>query len=444
MLLDKRNLAAKGVNGGGIDSSSLFYISNSNGQPATSSLGSGIIAMQSSTTTPRTTTMLPNEFITSFTNPLANNSPIKFEPIMPIENNIASFGPISQAPVVPPPGHHPHPMATTKEPSHSLPMQLVQTTINPNGMSKESSNKIQYQAQIPQPSQQQSKLQIIQQPNLEPTMSSATTNNWSEDASRRILEENVNTLQQTSPEQEVTDEKQIPDDVNSPTSTDIDIGELYDDVMQCVYDDVQADGDEIDLIFDKPPTPPERIRSSTLEANCVLPEVIERPLPEKPPQKPSMIARFGKKGFLSGKGKNGKKKQDDVDVVNKVNNAGNTQQIAGFMSTDAAPCETILPKNKSVPFFQRLFNRSKSQTEEELNFQNQSQRSSVIISDFNNTDIPPTIPTHVGNNESISDTMISEHNTNGSDLLIPNGTSISNENAIFELLDENLTVNDLT
>merc|ERR1719273_1012953 len=122
---------------------------------------------------------------------------------------------------------------------------------------------------------------------------------------------------------------------------EFDIGELYDDVMQCVYDDVQADGESIDLLFDKPPTPPERIRSSMIEPNCILPEVIERPLPEKPASRPSMMARFGKRGFLSGKGKDkkeAKKKQENEDDQNSnAKDVVNTRNISGDSSTDNTP-----------------------------------------------------------------------------------------------------------
>ena len=108
---------------------------------------------------------------------------------------------------------------------------------------------------------------------------------------------------------------------------------------------------------------------------------------------------------------------------------------------DAAPTQkTTLPKTSSVPFFQRLFNRSKSQTEDELNFQNQLQRNSVIMSDVNDTDAAPNIPTHVGNDEGISDTATSG---DGTEPMKPKDTSISNENAMFEILDENLTEIDL-
>merc|ERR1719414_832483 len=102
--------------------------------------------------------------------------------------------------------------------------------------------------------------------------------------------------------------------------------------------------------------------------------------------------------------------------------------------------KTNLPKNSSVPFFQRLFNRSKSQTEDELNFQNQLQSNPSIISDVNNGELMPSVPNNVGNNEGISDITINNE-ADVSDTLKANDTCITNENTIFEILDENLTIN---
>merc|ERR1712112_217012 len=44
-------------------------------------------------------------------------------------------------------------------------------------------------------------------------------------------------------------------------SLDLDIGQIYDDVMQCVYDDV-----DVTMLMDQPPVPPQR-RNKELEAN---------------------------------------------------------------------------------------------------------------------------------------------------------------------------------
>merc|ERR1712001_28514 len=118
-----------------------------------------------------------------------------------------------------------------------------------------------------------------------------------------------------------------------------------------------------------------------------------------------MMARFGKRGFLSGKGKDrkeAKKKQENEDGPNSnAKDVANTRNISGDSSTDNTSNKANMTKNGSIPFFQRLFNRSKSQTEEELNFQNQ--RNSVIMSDSSINDIVPSIPCHVDENGVIGD-----------------------------------------
>merc|ERR1711974_402071 len=112
------------------------------------------------------------------------------------------------------------------------------------------------------------------------------------------------------------------------------------------------------------------------------------------------MARFGKRGFLSGKGKDKKevkkKQENEYDQNSSAKDVANTRNISGDSSIDNTSNKANMSKNGSVPFFQRLFNRSKSQTDEELNFQNQ--RNSVIMSDSNINDIVPSIPCHVDEN----------------------------------------------
>jgi len=466
MLLDKRHLSTKALNGGGgsLDSPSIFYIPTPNGLPASAagSINAGIIAMPGSTSSQPLSTpnVLPNEFNNNFTNPLANISSVKYEPTMP-----ASLTNVQPFPVVPPPGQQQPTYLlgsnSKVSPTQTLPtMQVVQTnTINPNGVANDSSIQTpiqQYQAQIPQPSLQQEQHKDQDMKNVAsisclPMVD--TTSGWNQEMSNNILTDNIAAPHQTLVPSEVQHTNEKPP-INDPVSpaTDIDIGELYDDVMQCVYDDVQADEDAIDLIFDKPPTPPERIKSCqpvVEQTSTLLPESIERPLPEKPPSKPSMMSRFGKKGFLSGKGKDKASKKKQAEADSSSTNATDSvdvqqQQIGGpITSTEAMPNnKTNLPKNSSVPFFQRLFNRSKSQTEEELNFQNQLQSDPSIISDINNGELMPSVPSQVSNNEGISDISINNE-VNASETLKANDTCITNENTIFEILDENLTVNDL-
>ena len=178
-------------------------------------------------------------------------------------------------------------------------------------------------------------------------------------------------------------------------------------------------------------------------------DMIERPLPDKPTSKSSMMARFGygKRSFLSGKGKDKsiKKKQDDNQNVAKVNDVTTPQQLDGPQVIDTTSTKTNMPKSTSVPFFQRLFSRSKSQTEDELN--SQLQRNSVVMSDTKNFDMAPNVPSHLDAIELVNETE-NQNTASGKDgnefeTIKSNDTTICNENAIFELLDSNNKGNEI-
>merc|ERR1712183_815434 len=57
---------------------------------------------------------------------------------------------------------------------------------------------------------------------------------------------------------------------NTMEGLDLDIGQIYDDVMQCVYDDVE-------ILADQPPVPPLRKKDVSIE-----PPDIDKPLPAAP------------------------------------------------------------------------------------------------------------------------------------------------------------------
>ena len=145
-------------------------------------------------------------------------------------------------------------------------------------------------------------------------------------------------------------------------SKDFDIGILYDDVMQCVYDDVASTGGDLEIFSnEQPPAPPERIRTSNGGTNIGITEVIERPLPQKPKSQ-SVMAKFAK---FQSKKKVPKEDSESI-IINKVVEANN---------------------KKNASLFARLFTRSKSQTEEEKPKDKES--------------TPPSIPDHKTNEEDL-------------------------------------------
>jgi len=77
-----------------------------------------------------------------------------------------------------------------------------------------------------------------------------------------------------------------PDQIDS---MDVDIGQIYDDVMQCVYDDVDVKYDDVNFMTDtvEPPVPPMRKRGLSVDNG------IEKPLPGVP--KNNIITKLAEK-----------------------------------------------------------------------------------------------------------------------------------------------------
>ncbi len=144
----------------------------------------------------------------------------------------------------------------------------------------------------------------------------------------------------------------------------MDVDALYDDVMQCVYDDVDTKYDLIDHVDENPPPlPPARTSTRTDDVPHEAPELPspEKPLPGTPSKLPTLLAKIsGKSGeaTLSRKKKEEKakqekkKKQEEKDVEPKKGK----KKESGTKS-DSSP-------QKSSSLFQRVFHRSKSQSEE--------------------------------------------------------------------------------
>ena len=115
------------------------------------------------------------------------------------------------------------------------------------------------------------------------------------------------------------------DDVNN---------DVYDEVIPIVYDDVDTKYDGMDF-SGEPPAPPIRKRLPSMVANTVPPTPIEepnRPLPQTPSKRPSLMSKF--KSDKKERGRS-KKKESKEEAVGENG-------------------------NRPTSLFQRLFNRSKS------------------------------------------------------------------------------------
>lgn len=76
--------------------------------------------------------------------------------------------------------------------------------------------------------------------------------------------------------------------------TVMDVDALYDDVMQCVYDDVDTKYDCVDF-SGAPPQIPTRQRKMSVEVELVTPTSPEKPLPGTPSKMPTIITKLTKK-----------------------------------------------------------------------------------------------------------------------------------------------------
>jgi hypothetical protein len=160
------------------------------------------------------------------------------------------------------------------------------------------------------------------------------------------------------------------DDINNANIAGGGGVEVYDDVMQCVYDDVDTKYDVI--AYNDVPLPPVRKRLPTNPViNTVPPTVPElnKPLPDTPSKMPFMskLKSSDKKDKCSSSSKNKSAKQEEKKQ----------KQIKA--DHQEAPGETAV---KPVSLFQRLFSRSKSVTD---------QTAKTI-------GVPPIIPPHKDDN----------------------------------------------
>merc|ERR1712137_396424 len=137
--------------------------------------------------------------------------------------------------------------------------------------------------------QPQENIEIKEEP-LEAAINNSTINNLSHSVATGLGSlTSVATVKENKQEQpqgfsvtpmDVTD---ITSESPGMTMDDLDIGQIYDDVMQCVYDDVDVKYDDVTMLMDQPPVPPQR-RNKELETNIdadIIAE-IDKPLPAAP------------------------------------------------------------------------------------------------------------------------------------------------------------------
>merc|ERR1712130_1002700 len=190
----------------------------------------------------------------------------------------------------------------------------------------------------------------------------------------------------------------VQDPTSSTTGTPLpmditeDLGQIYDDVMQCVYDDVDVKYDDLVQLGDasEAPIPPPRLRLSSVDAG------VEKPLPGVPRNK--IISKIEEKKneiiLLREKEAEKKKQLEEKERKKLEEKERKRQEEEQKKATRKKEEEEKKAKMEDEAklkqsLFQRLFQRSQSRTEQEE-------------ADSTVDNLPPPIPPHAksasGNN----------------------------------------------
>merc|ERR1711892_1404535 len=184
----------------------------------------------------------------------------------------------------------------------------------------------------------------------------------------------------------------VPEEANAapvPMDTlDMDIGQIYDDVMQGVYDDVDVKYDDVHLITDQvePPVPPMRKRALSVDHG------IEKPLPVVP--KNNIITKLAEKKneLLTAREKELEKKRLLEEQKKKereeLEEQKKTQKKKEEDERKAKKLTEMEDEHKlKTSLFQRLFQRSQSRTGDVIESEIQERGQEDL-------ETPPPIPPH--------------------------------------------------
>merc|ERR1719510_1996378 len=147
---------------------------------------------------------------------------------------------------------------------------------------------------------------------------------------------------------------------------DLDIGQIYDDVMQCVYDDVDIKYDDVEILADQPPVPPLRKKDVSMEPD------IDKPLPAAPRNNILTKLTEKKNELMTAREKELEKKRKEKEELDEQKRKEREEKErkkkeekeAKKKEDDEKKAKLEEQKMKSS-LFQRLFQRSQSRPSEE-------------------------------------------------------------------------------
>jgi len=158
------------------------------------------------------------------------------------------------------------------------------------------------------------------------------------------------------------------------TMDDLDIGQIYDDVMQCVYDDVDIKYDDVTMLMttDQPPVPPTRRRETNIDAD-LIPDIpdIDKPLPAAP--RNNILTKLtGKKNemLIAREKEMERKKKEKEELEEQRRKEREEKERKKKEEREAKKREEDEKKAKldeqkiKSSLFQRLFQRSQSRSAE--------------------------------------------------------------------------------
>merc|ERR1712107_965020 len=211
-------------------------------------------------------------------------------------------------------------------------------------------------------------------------------------------------------------------------------GQIYDDVMQCVYDDVDIKYDDVEISMDQPPVPPTRRRETNIDADIVIPE-LDKPLPAAPRNNILTKLTEKKNELMTAREKEMEKKRREREELEEQKRKEREEKEkkkkeerdAKKREEDEKKAKLDEQKMKSS-LFQRLFQRSQSRPSEMS--EDDGDQETESSPDLRPDTLPPVPPHHQSYMSQVSmNARLSE---------LEELISGDNNSAVNENMDENI------
>jgi len=180
---------------------------------------------------------------------------------------------------------------------------------------------------------------------------------------------------------------------NTMEGLDLDIGQIYDDVMQCVYDDVDIKYDDVEILADQPPVPPLRKKDVSIE-----PADIDKPLPAAP--RNNILTKLTEKRneLMTAREKELEKRKKEKEELEEQRRKEREEKERKKKEEKEAKRKEEEEKKAKLEeqkikssLFQRLFQRSQSRPAEEGETETETEADQEMVDVAR---LPPPPPPH--------------------------------------------------